>query len=130
MLVPALAARIARGDAITLEPNPHDPGDQDGLCIALTHVCDVCTATRQLIERMVAGKQTPSVVNVANPEAVSIRELALGIAGRLGREPVFEVAPQCRPSDYIADITRLRGLIDHEFLPFADAIERTFPAHA
>ncbi len=130
MLVPTLAGRIARGDAITLEANPNDPDDKNGLRIALTHVSDVCTVIGKLIERMVSGQDTPTVVNVANPDAVSIREIASGIGGRLGREPVFETAPQSRPSDYIADISRLAGVIDHEFMPFADAIERTFAAHA
>jgi nucleoside-diphosphate-sugar epimerase len=130
MLVPALAGRIARGDPITIEPNPHDPDDEDGLRIALTHVADVCTVIRLLIERITSGQDTPAVVNVANPEAVSIRALAHAIAGRLGSEPVFATAPQSRPSDYIADISKLRSMIDHEFLPLDAAMERTFPAHA
>jgi len=130
MLVPAIAGRIARGDPVTLERNPRDKSDDEGLRIALTHVADVCTITRQLAERMVADKPTPPVLNVANPEAVSIRALATGIGQRLGRDPVFETAANARASDYIADTSRLASTIPHRFLSLADALDRTFPAHA
>lgn len=130
MLVPAIAGRVTRGDAVTLERNPQDPNDNEGLRIALTHVADVCTIIRRLAERMVAEKPTPPVLNVANPQAVSMRALATGIARRLGREPVFECVKNARASDYIADTARLGSTIPHQFLSLEAALERTFPAHA
>lgn len=130
MLVPAIAARIARGDPVTLEPNPTDPADDGGLRIALTHVGDVCSVLVALAVRIVEGQPVPPLLNVANPRAVSIRHLATGIARRLGRDPVFETAKNPRASDYIADTTRLEGTIPHQFLSLDAALDRTFPTHA
>lgn len=131
MLVPTLAGRIGRGEPVTLEANPHDPDDQDGLRIALTHVSDVCTVLLQLLERMRSGAATPKILNVANPEAASIRALANALAHQFGAEAKFERSANHRTSDYIADITRLNSIIPHSFMSLEAAITQTFtPAHA
>ena len=66
------------------------------------------------------------VLNVAGPEAVSIRRFALRIGQILGIEPKFEIAQTPRSFNLIADISRLRALVDAAFLPFDDAMRETY----
>jgi nucleoside-diphosphate-sugar epimerase len=128
MLVPALSGRIGRGEAVTLEANPMDASDMDGLQIALTHVSDVCSVISKLLDRMHAGVATPRILNVANPDALSIRALATAIASQLGVEPKFDLSATKRTSDYIADMTLMNSIVPHSFLTLDTAIERTFAA--
>ncbi len=128
MLVPALSGRIGRGEPVTLEANPHEASDQDGLRIALTHVADVCSVMYQLAQRMVAGEATPRILNVANPDAVSIRSLANAIGHQIGKQPEFEVTSTERASDYIADVTLLNSIVPHAFMSLESAMDRTFAA--
>ncbi|MCA8942996.1 MAG: NAD-dependent epimerase/dehydratase family protein [Planctomycetes bacterium] len=125
MLVPAIIGRVQRGDPITLERNPEDPSDEDGLRISLTFVDDVVDCLVALRDRAIAGQDVPGVVNVAAPEAISMRRLGGAIAEHLGIEPRFELLDRPRSSDFIADTTLLESLIEARFTDFDTAIGKT-----
>lgn len=125
MLVPAIVGRVQRGDAITIERNPSNPDDHGGLRISLTFVDDVVDNILALRDRAVAGEDVPSVINVAAPEAVSMRQLAATIGEHLGIAPVFDLLEQARSSDFVADVTELQALVAPSFTPFSVAIQRT-----
>lgn len=131
MLVPAIAARVREGRAVTIERRPDDPGDDGGLRISLTYVDDVTACLVQLGERALAAPDAvPALLNVASPEAVSVRDLAEAIGERLGRRAVFESVDKARASDFIADVSRLRALLEPRFTPFRTAIAATFAGRA
>jgi UDP-glucose 4-epimerase len=126
MLVPAITARVRDGRPVTIERNPLDPNDDGGLRISLTFVDDVVACFEQLASLAAAdGVALPGVLNVACAEAVSIRQLADAVGRRLGVPPRYELVERARESDFIADIGRLRGLVEPVFTPFADAIAST-----
>ena len=125
MLVPAIIGRVQRGDPVTLERNPSNPDDDGGLRISLTYVDDVVDNILALRDRAVRGEDNPAALNIAAPEAVSLRQLATTIGERLGVEPKFDVLDSPRKSDFVADVSALQKLIGPEFTSFADAIERT-----
>lgn len=129
MLVPAITSRIRAGNPITIEPHPSDPADRDGLRISLTDVADVCSGMIALAGRMLNGTEVPRVVNLAAPQAVSIRRLGEVIARVLGVQARFEAAAQPRAGDYIADIALLRRTVDISFTAFDDSIARTLLDH-
>lgn len=130
MLVPALASRIRDGRAVTLEAHPHDPDDRDGLRISLTDVSDVCRGMIALAERMIAGSDTPRILNLAAREAVSIRHAAEAIGRVVGVQPHFEPAGHSRTGDYIADTTLMQQILKFETTPFDAAIVRALAPHA
>ncbi len=128
MLVQAIANRISQGQPVTIEGNPEDPEDIDGLRMSYTFVTDLAHCLIDLAEAMVSGRDLSGPLNVAGPEAISIRRLAEGIGSVVEREPVFELADRCRASDYIADISRLRAAIDPTFTELGESIKRTLTA--
>lgn len=130
MLVPAVTGRISKGNPITIEPNPSDPSDRDGLRISLTDVGDVCSGMIALARRMLDGANVPRIVNLAAPQPVSIRQLGETIARALGLEARFETAAQPRAGDYIADIALLQRTIDVSITGFDASISRAVADHA
>lgn len=119
-LVPKLAASIGSGTPIRLDPHPEHPADQGGLRISLCHVEDVARILAAL-----AHLNCPPVLNVAAPEVLSIRDIAVALGKNLGREPYFEMTGCPRSFDLIADTSALRQLVRYEFIPFAKGIEDT-----
>ena len=122
MLVPGLRKRIEEGQAITLEAHPEDASDRDGLRISLTYVDDAARCLHALAKQT---NNAATIVNVAGPSALSIRELASGIAKRLRCDPVIEEVDRKRQSDFVADTTRLQELIDPSFVPIDEALDQT-----
>ena len=145
MLVPGLRKRIEEGQAISVERHPSDTSDRGGLRISLTYVDDAArclhglaklasqhrgqksddTSTSNAPPSNEAGAAT--IVNVAGPEALSIRKLAEGIAQRLGLEAKFEDADRARQSDFVADSSRLHELLAPSFVSIEDALDLTIP---
>ncbi|MEK6578954.1 MAG: NAD(P)-dependent oxidoreductase [Bdellovibrionota bacterium] len=120
MLIPNLATRIAAGAPILLEPNPTQPQDQDGLRISALLVSDAVQ-----ILKTFAHTSGISLINVAGPEALSIRLLATAIAKQLEIATTFETAPAARTTDFIADISYLKEKLNPAFTPFQEAIRMT-----
>lgn len=123
-LVPAIAERVAANEPVTLAAHPHVADDDGGLRISLTCVDDVI----QMLTGLVARPDVlPGVVNLAAPEAASVREIATAIGDTLGIAASFAPAPS-RQTDFIADVTRLAELIKVSHTPLDRAIGRAFGA--
>lgn len=124
-LVSGVAARVRDGRPVVIERNPRDPDDRDGLRISLTFVDDVVACMAALGDAALAGRALPGVLNVAAPDAVSIRRLAEAVGALAGRPVGFDETTTPRESDYIADVTRLSETVDVRFTAFEDALAAT-----
>lgn len=120
-MVPNLAAAIRSGSPIKLAPNPDNELDTEGLKLSLCYIDDVVGIFSRLI-----SQEGADVLNIAGLEALSIRDIALAIGDQLGIPPSFEIANQSRSFDLVADVTKLVGMFNPEFTPFAEGIRRTF----
>ena len=78
---------------------------------------------------MLSGNIRDSVINLGGPNGLSIREIGMGIGQVLGIDPVFELTEATRPFDLIADVTRLRSLIDISFTSLPKALQETVNNH-
>jgi UDP-glucose 4-epimerase len=133
MLVPAIAARVREGRPVTIEPHPHDPGDDGGLRMSLTFVDDLVRCLLDLATKMLADASAgrpagAPPLNMASDTPVSVRTLAERIGAEFGVEPRFEIADVPRASDYVADVSRLRSLVEARFTPIDHALARTLLA--
>ncbi len=120
-LVPNLVESIRAGRPITIQ-SPVGPrglaGSEDGgLRISLCHIDDVVSIFLHLIRQ--GG---PELLNLAGPEALSIREMAEAIGRRLEKAPVFEKGEVRREFDLVADLTRLNGVVRHSYLSFEEGL--------
>lgn len=96
MHLPRMFDRVSKGEPIQL----HGPG---GIRINPVHAADAA-------EAVVAAIAAPlsAVVNIAGPEALSIREIAEAFGRHCGRAPAFEQMGQ--PGlDLVADISLMRS---------------------
>jgi UDP-glucose 4-epimerase len=121
-LVPNLVRSILEDRDIIVERNPRDAADRNGLRISLCYIDDVVAILRNLDAHAVP------LVNVASDEVLSIRDIALAVGARTGREPRLKLAEQTRENDFVADISRLRQLLKPAFTPFTDGIARVVQA--
>ncbi len=127
MLVPQIIDRIRIGRPVTIQSNPHDPRDSNGLSNSLTFVHDLVQPLLRLAEIGIKDKSVAGPLNIAGPEPITIRTLAQTIGAHLNIAPQFEMVGS-RASDYIADISRLRSIMQPQFTPFSQAIKQTVAA--
>jgi nucleoside-diphosphate-sugar epimerase len=94
--------------------------DGEGLRLVPTFVDDIAS----VIESALAGRWR-GTFNVANPAAVSLRELADVIGNALGKKPRFEIDDQ-KPGAIVPQLARLQGCFDlSRFTPLEEGIRRT-----
>lgn len=112
-LIPDLAGRVARGEAIQLG------ADARGLAITPIYIDDVCYIMQMALDQAWQG-----IVNVASPEVLTIRDIATAFGRALGKEPIFEVTD--RPSPRIVpDTQKLLSLLPElSFTSFSKGAER------
>lgn len=103
-LIPNLVDRLRRSEPVSLERNPHDASDRDGLRLSLAYVDDVVEVVRQVLTQ--GG---PPVLNVAHRTPTSIRELAESIAARIAVPVRFVGSGKDRNGDLVADSSMLDG---------------------
>lgn len=116
-LVSNLAQRILAGQPVTLDRDPVT-GENDGLCSTMTHVDDVVAVLRQLITR----DDLPPVLNLAGEHHSSIRALATQLGNILNRSVHFESTGRTLRGHFVADVSRLRQLISHDFRSVSDGL--------
>lgn len=97
MLMPRLVGNVREGRPLMLQ------GDK-GLCINPVHAIDAARAVLASVE-----KRTQGVVNIAGPETVSIRDIGQILGQHLGTSARFETQPDAKPTNLIADITRMQA---------------------
>jgi len=117
-LVPNLIASIRARRAILLQPHPTDGSDTGGIRLSLSYVADVV----DVLKRLALGDGPPAL-NVAGPDALSVREMASRIGARLGIAPVFSTDAVPRAGNLIADRTKLSRGWPTRFHAFDDGLD-------
>jgi nucleoside-diphosphate-sugar epimerase len=96
MLIPQLVRRVREGVPIDLQ-------GPEGLRLSPVAAPDVAeTMARVLL------LEASATLNVAGPEVLSLRDVALEIGGALGREPSFVNLPGPDPSTVVGDTSAMR----------------------
>jgi len=126
MLPAVLLSRILSGQEIVLEPGPDETAQAEGLRVSFTYVADAASRLEQLARLALAGRPLPPVLNVAGPEAISIRRFSLEIGKVIGIEPKFARASTMRTHDLIADVRLLGALVNPEWTPLREAVAASF----
>jgi nucleoside-diphosphate-sugar epimerase len=117
-LVPDLIRRIRCGEAVQVTANG------EGMRLVPTFVEDIADVFLASVEASWTG-----IVNVATPEALSIRAIAELIGERLGVEPKLEVVERA-PIDIMPDLNRLAGRFDlRRFTRFEEGLCKTIGAN-
>jgi nucleoside-diphosphate-sugar epimerase len=119
-VVPVLAGKITRGEPVLLERNPRNAGDLDGLKISLCYIDDAAKMLMALADK-------PGVVclNIAGERPVTIRELCLEIASRLGRQADFIITDKYRNGDLVSDNTLLNRILKPAYTGLDQGIHNT-----
>jgi nucleoside-diphosphate-sugar epimerase len=117
-LIPDLIRRIRCGDAVQVTANG------EGMRLVPTFVEDIADVFLASVESSWTG-----TVNVATPEALSIRKIAELIGQRLGVQPKLEVVERT-PIDVVPDLDRLASRFDlRRFTRFEEGLRRTIGAN-
>ncbi len=116
-LVADVLQAVAEGRPVRLEPRAAGEPRPAGFTTSPCFVDDAAEAVARLL-----GGTATGAVNVAGPEAVSVREIAELAGEALGREARFEVAREPRRGDLVADIGRLRRFTGLEPRGFRDGL--------
>jgi nucleoside-diphosphate-sugar epimerase len=117
-LIPDLIRRIRNGESVQVTANG------DGMRLAPTFVEDIADVFLASVESSWTG-----TVNVATPEALSIREIAELIGQRLGVQPKLEILERTS-IDVLPDLDRLASRFDlRRFTRFEDGLRRTLGAN-
>ena len=118
-LVPNLVRAVAAGREVRLAPA--HPGEErpQGFTVSLCRVEEVADIVVRLLDEPVTG-----ALNVAGPEAASVRRIAELAGQHLGRRPRFRELAEPRAGDLVADLTRLRAVLDPVQMPLREALGR------
>ncbi len=111
MLIPSIARKVANGDAVQLQ-------GADGCVVTPTYAGDVSKVCCAGLEKG-AG-----VMNVAGPEAVSLREIATVLGRELGRAPGFE-AVDGSPPELRVSIDRMSTYYGIQPVSFSEGVKAT-----
>lgn len=118
-MIPNIVGRIQEEKPVSLRPRRLSEENPDGLVITPCFVEDAVSILEKLLETPFNGP-----LNLAGPEAVSIRRIAEDAAVLLKKEPVFRVEAEPRTGDIVADISELRNLLQPTFTPFSEGLRR------
>lgn len=122
-LIPKLKEKILAGDPISLEPRLRKKNliHDGGLKISLCHVEDAAKAILHF-----SAHGGPPCVNLASPEALSIKEIAQRLGEQMGKAPEFHVDTQFRSHDLVADTCLLSRCCPVDFRPFSEGVKSLF----
>jgi nucleoside-diphosphate-sugar epimerase len=99
-----------RGEAITLD-------GPEGIRTNPTHIVDAVDGLAATLN--LSGHH---VINLAGPQALSLREIGQAIAAEVGREPLFTVREEQAPGNLIGDVTKARALLGVPRVRFSEGI--------
>jgi UDP-glucose 4-epimerase len=117
-LIPDLIQRMRRGEAVQVTTNG------EGMRLVPTFVEDIADVFLTSVESSWIG-----TVNVATPEALSIREIAESIGQILGIQPKMEIVER-PPIDIMPNLNRLAERFDlRRFTRFEEGLRRTIGAN-
>lgn len=109
MLLPRLVGNVREGRTVALQ-------GEDGVRIAPLHASDAAAACIAAL-----GLEGRNIVNVAGPEALSLRRVCEIAGERLGRAPVFEVKPGSGQS-LLPDISLMADLLAPPKVRFEEGV--------
>lgn len=118
-LVPNLLKSLREAKTISIDRNPQNTADLDGLKISLCFIDDAVEMIFKLL-----GRSGHSCLNIAGDKAVSIRQIATLMAGYLGREAKITVLGSHRQFDLIADISLLLDTLNPAFTSLEAGIKK------
>ena len=110
MLIPRLIDSVRNGKPVQLH-------GENGLSINPAYVGDAVAAVRRAM--VIEGSHK---LNVAGPEALSLRTIADIIGEEVGRPPVFEVNPSDDNRDLLGDTERMRSALHVPEVRFRDGL--------
>ena len=123
-LVPNLVQTMRSDLPVTLAGQPGAVLNDGGLRVSLCFIEDLVDIFVRLVRQDTVG-----VMNIAGPDAVSIRDMAQTIGEYIGRHAQFEPATQPRRFDLIADVTKLVQLCQPQFTPFETGLRAMLGPH-
>lgn len=110
MLIPRLVDSVRDGRPVNLQ-------GQDGMRLNPIHVDDAARATAAALTL-----SHSATINVAGPQALSLRALCETIGGGVGRPPQFAVDAVARPGHLVADTTQMDALLGAPVRKFGDHV--------
>jgi UDP-glucose 4-epimerase len=116
MLIPTIIERVRTGTPVFLEPTAGEEGGNEGMRLTPCFIHDVVDAIETFLKFEVR-----SPINVASPEVVSIKKIALEVGKLLNRDPIFTHASTVRKWNLIAD-TALLSRYKQRFTPFSKGL--------
>lgn len=124
-LVPNLLKRVLSGDEIALDRNPGDAADVGGLRISLCYIDDAVQILCDLI-----GKPGIACINLAGPQAVSLRDLVEIMARISGKEARIKLNDRYRQFDLVADTALLERTLNPGFTDIETGLARMLSPQA
>ena len=116
MLVPRLIETIRSDGSVSL-------AGHDGPRLNPVHVDDAARAVARAVDLGTTGQ-----IDVAGPEALTVRAMSDCIAARVGRTPRFAIDASQQPQDLLGDTARMSVLLGAPRLSFADGVDRLVSA--
>jgi nucleoside-diphosphate-sugar epimerase len=99
MLMPRLVGSIREGRPVQLQ-------GEDGIRFNPIHVDDAARAIEACLTLTEAR-----VINIAGPEATSLRHVSKAIGRLVGRDPIFDIDASAAPNHLVADIGRMTSAL-------------------
>lgn len=110
MLIPRLVDMVREGRTITL-------AGEAGVRINPLNARDAAAAVEAALS--LSGV---NVINVAGPEVLSMRNICDIAGDAAGIEPVYQLQPDARPQDVVADISRMGALLGAPAVTFREGV--------
>jgi nucleoside-diphosphate-sugar epimerase len=111
MLIPRLINRVKNGEAITLD-------GEEGISINPVHVKDAVS----LVSECIQNPPQSSIMNLAGPDILSLKEIAHIIGDKVSKQPVFEYKDS-KPSDLVGNNSLMVKMLKEELVPFRDGVD-------
>ncbi len=124
-LVPMLAGMIQNGKDISIDKNPTNPQDQDGLCVSLLYIDDLTKALLSLLTI-----QNCEVINLAGAHPVSIRSLATELSNSFNLPLRIQMNDTERAFNLISDTQLQVNLLGNPMTSLAEGIQQFCNAYA
>lgn len=119
-IIPNIIEKILNDQEILIYKNPHDPKDLNGLKISLCYIDDIV----KIIFNLLFCDSKSEIINVAGNRPISIKEIALTVGKYLEKKPKFKILNEYRETDFIADISLLKQIINPTFTDFDLGIKK------
>jgi nucleoside-diphosphate-sugar epimerase len=118
-LIPNLLESIKSSRPISLMGIRDSDGFVQGMRLSLIHIDDLTDSIIKLLNHVADDEMGYKIVNIASPESLSIREIALSLADGLGKVPLLNENANLTQTNLTADTTYLKSLISKTWLPTA-----------